>query len=38
MGKHFSQGQRNKIIDLHLNENYSTKRLAKDFNISRTTI
>lgn len=38
MGRHFSQEQRNKIIDLHINQSYSTRRLAEDFNIGRTTI
>lgn len=38
MGRHFSQAQRNEVINLHINENYSTRYLAKEFNIARSTI
>ena len=38
MGRHFSLEQRNKIINLHINQSYSTRRLADEFNSGRTTI
>lgn len=38
MARRFTIIQRNEILDLHLNQGYSTRVLAKEFGIGRTTI
>ena len=38
MGKRFTSAQKAQIIDLHLNNGYSTRQLVKEFGVSRTCI